>query len=102
MTEWLEYFVDGVAEELGRVRDKVLDLSKDRRLYGKIGQVALNARQIEILKFIEEHNAMSNPDFVRLFPKVSDDTILRDIKDLMEKGIIRKSGKTKGAKYQLQ
>lgn len=102
MTEWLEYFVDGVAEELGRVRDKVLDLSKDRRLFGKIGQVALNARQIEILKFIEEHNAMSNPDFVRLFPKVSDDTILRDLKDLMEKGIIKKTGKTKGAKYQLQ
>jgi predicted HTH transcriptional regulator len=30
---------------------------------------------------------------------VSEDTILRDLTDLMDKGIIKKEGKTKAARY---
>jgi predicted HTH transcriptional regulator len=30
---------------------------------------------------------------------VSDDTLLRDLKDLIKKGILRKEGKTKAAQY---
>ncbi|HBU21529.1 TPA: hypothetical protein DEB02_01135, partial [Candidatus Beckwithbacteria bacterium] len=36
------------------------------------------------------------------FADVSDDTILRDIKDLMDKGILKKKGSTKAAYYMMR
>jgi len=101
MTFWLEYFTHGVEKELERIKIQVLSLSKDRKLKLKIGQVALNERQLVIINTLEAEKEISNPDFIDLFPKVSDDTILRDIKDLMDKGIVIKKGRTKGAKYHL-
>ncbi|HLD03554.1 MAG TPA: Fic family protein [Candidatus Dojkabacteria bacterium] len=101
LTNWLEYFTDGVSEELHRVKEQVLVLSMDRRLRTKLGQVALNERQIDIINYIEEYREFKNPDFGKLFPKISDDTILRDLKDLMEKGLIVKKGRTKASNYQL-
>jgi len=99
MTDWLTYFTNGMMVELNKIKDKVWELSKDRRLRLRVGQVALNERQLEIINTLESEGAISNPDFDELFPKVSDDTILRDLKDLIEKGIVMKKGRTKGAKY---
>ena len=101
LSQWLEYFTKGVDKELDRIKGQVLDLSKDRKLKLKVGQVALNERQLMIISTLEIDGEISNPDFVELFPKVSDDTILRDLKDLMEKNIVIKKGRTKGAKYVL-
>jgi len=101
MTQWLEYFTLGMEKELERIKEQVLNLSKDRKLKLKIGQVALNERQLTIINTLEAEKEISNPDFAELFSKVSDDTILRDLKDLMDKGIVVKKGRTKGAKYYL-
>jgi Fic family protein len=101
MTLWLEYFTHGVEKELERIKLQVLNLSKDRKLKLKIGQVALNEWQLVIINTLEAEKEITNPDFIDLFPKVSDDTILRDLKDLMDKGIVVKKGRTKGAKYHL-
>jgi Fic family protein len=101
LTAWLEYFTKGVEKELDRIKGQVLELSKDRKLKLKVGQVALNERQLMIIGTLETDGEISNPDFVGMFPKVSDDTILRDLKDLMEKNIVMKKGRTKGAKYVL-
>ena len=38
-------------------------------------------------------------ELIRLIPMISEDTILRDLKDLMDKGIIKKEGRTKSARY---
>jgi Fic family protein len=99
LTYWLEYFAKGVAEELNRIKKKVLAISMDRRMMMKVGQVSLNERQIKIIDFLETYREIKNPDFNELFPKVSDDTILRDLKDLQDKKIIVKKGRTKGARY---
>lgn len=99
LTSWLEYFSRGVSEELSRIKDKVLAISRDRRLKLKVGQVALSKRQIKIIDFLETYREIKNPDFSELFPKVSDDTILRDLKDLQDKKIIKKKGRTRGARY---
>ena len=88
-----------MSKELNKIKEKVWNLSKDRRLRMKVGQVALNERQLLIINTLEAENELSNPDFDELFPKISDDTILRDLKDLIEKGIVIKKGRTKGAKY---
>ena len=99
LTIWLEFFVKGLADELTRIKNKVLTLSRDLKLKNSVGQVALNDRQIEIISFIETNGFIKNQDWQELFRDVSDDTILRDLKDLIEKDIIKKTGRTKAARY---
>lgn len=99
LTYWLEFFAKGLAVELSRIKDRVIKLSKDYRLRKDVGQVALNERQIKIIDFVQEYGEIRNKDWQDLFPVVSDDTILRDLKDLTEKGIVKKEGRTKAARY---
>ncbi len=101
ISQWLEYFTTGLAVELGRIKTRILDISRDVKVKNKVGQMALNDRQIEIIKFLEENEKIQNADWQRLFPKVSDDTILRDLKDLIDKKLIKKKGSTKAARYEL-
>ncbi|KXK26752.1 MAG: Adenosine monophosphate-protein transferase SoFic [candidate division WS6 bacterium OLB20] len=101
MTWWLEYFVAGVSVELGRIKARVLELSRDQKLLQKLGQVALNDRQMQIVQYLEENEEIRNQDFAVQFPDVSDDTILRDLKDLIDKKIVVKKGRTKAARYLL-
>ena len=102
MTVWLEYFCEGLADELVRVKEKVQKLSLDIRLKGKTGQIVLSERQVKIVEYIETYGSISNRQWRGLLREYSDDTILRDLKDLQKKGLIRKRGSTKGAVYVLK
>ena len=100
LTEWLEYFTFGLAAELERVKDQVLKLSRDIKLKGKLGkQVALSERQIKLIETLNNQGKLTTSEANELLPMVSPDTILRDFKDLMDKGVVKRKGKTKGAYY---
>ena len=103
LTAWLEYFTEGLAIELTRVKEKVLNLSRDARLKENLGgqQLALTPRQIKIIEYIQSAGFLQNKAFFEVFPMISEDTVLRELKDLTEKGIIKKEGSTKGAKYMM-
>lgn len=103
LTPWLEYFTEGLAIELTRIREKIKNLSIDEQLKQKLGgrQIFLSDRQITIVEYLQKAGYLQNQQFKFVFPMVSEDTILRELKDLMEKRIIVKKGKTKGAKYLL-
>lgn len=104
LTNWEEYFTEGLAIELTRIKGKVLRLSADVHLKEKLGgkQVFLTERQIAIMEYIQRVGYLSNEGFADLFPKISEDTVLRDLHDLMKKGIIKKEGRTKAARYILR
>lgn len=104
LTAWLEYFTEGLAIELTRVKEKVQRLSIDIHLKEKLGgkQVFLTERQIAIMEYIQRVGYLSNQGFKDLFPKISEDTVLRDLHDLLKKGIVKKEGKTKAARYMLR
>lgn len=103
LTQWLEYFAEGVAIEFSRVKDQVQHLSVDLKLKAAAGgQIFLNPRQIKIVEHIENVGYLSNAEFKNLLPMVSEDTVLRDLKDLMEKKILKKKGKTKAARYMMK
>jgi Fic family protein len=101
VTGWLEYFSEGLAIELTRVKEKVLTLSRDVKLKEELGgqQMMLTPRQIKIMEYIQQTGFLQNKSFFELFPMVSEDTVLRELKDLLTKGIIKKEGITKGARY---
>lgn len=97
---WLEYFTKGLAIELTKIKEKIQRLSVDVHLKEKLGgQVFLTDRQIKIMEYIQSIGLLQNRSFGDLFPMVSEDTILRELKDLVKKKIIKKVGKTKAARY---
>src|SRR5258708_632016 len=104
MTYWLEYFCFGLAVELDKIKQHVLKLSRDVQLKDALGgvQVALTDRQIAMLELLRQKKNAVTGDFARIFPMISTDTILRDLKDMLKKGIIRKEGVTKGVVYFLR
>lgn len=103
LTYWLEYFCYGLALEIERVKEQVLKLSKDLKLKKELGQqVALSERQVLILELLQNQGEITSKDAQKVLPNVSVDTILRDLKDLMEKGVVDKHGVTKGVTYSLK
>ena len=102
MTYWLEYFCYGIAIGIDKVREQVTKLSKDLKLKKQLGkQVALSERQIILLELFQQQEHITSDDAQKVLPNVSVDTILRDVKDLIAKGVIKKRGVTKGVTYQL-
>lgn len=102
LTYWLEYFCYGLALEIDKIKQKVLKISKDLKLKQQLGeQVALSERQLILLELLQQQGKISSSDAQEVLPNVSVDTILRDLKDLMAKGVVKKHGVTKGVTYQL-
>ncbi len=102
LTYWLEYFCYGLAIEIEKVRNQVTRLSKDLKLKKQLGeQVALSERQIILLELFQQQEKVTSDDMKSVLPNISVDTILRDVKDLITKGIIEKKGVTKGVHYKL-
>ncbi len=103
LTAWLEYFCFGAAVEFEKIKQKILKLSKDLRLKQKIGgqPIFLNERQTKIVEYIQEVGYLQNRAFPSVFPEISEDTVLRDLKDLIKKGLVKKVGSTKASRYLL-
>ena len=45
---------------------------------------------------------ITNTDYRKIFPGITDRTVLNDLKDLVTKGVLKRIGKTKGAYYMLR
>jgi Fic family protein len=100
LTKWLEYFTKVVAVELEKIKEKVKKLSIDSKLKVRIGQqVALSERQMKLVEYLSENTSAAMKEIKEIFPMISEDTVLRDLKDLMDKAIVKKEGSTKGARY---
>lgn len=100
LTEWLNFFTKALAIELNKIKDRVRGMSIDFRWRDRLGrQIALSERQIKLIEHLTDHERLFMKQARELLEKVSDDTILRDIKDLMDKGVLKKRGKTKAAYY---
>ena len=101
LTNWLEYFTEGLAIELNKIKERVEKISVDGRIRQKLGgkPLLLSDRQLKIIEYIQQTGFLQNQAFDQLFPMVSEDTILNELKPLLKNGIIKKQGVTKGAKY---
>ncbi len=101
LTTWLEYFSLGLSIELSKIKEKVENISIDAKLKERLGgkPLLLSNRQLKIIEYIQKTGFLQNQAFEQLFPMVSEDTILNELKSLVKSGIIKKQGVTKGAKY---
>lgn len=100
ITPWLEYFTGALAIELTKIKDKVRKLSVDTKLKVKFGeQIALSERQMRLIEYLSDQGGAGMGELKKVLPMVSEDTVLRELRDLMDKGIVKKEGSTKASKY---
>ncbi len=101
LSSWLEYFTSGAGIEFEKIKEKILKLSKDVKLKEKFGgqQIYLTERQMKMIEYIQEVGYIQNQTFRDVFPDVSEDTVLRDLQNMIKKGLIKKIGSTKSARY---
>lgn len=103
ITSWLEYFVFGAANKVSALKDRVRQVSTESHIKDKLGeQVELTERQMIIMEYLKRHKFMRNADFRKIFPDYSDDTVLRELKFMKQKGLVQKVGGTKKAQYVLK
>ncbi|MDO9027472.1 MAG: Fic family protein, partial [Candidatus Roizmanbacteria bacterium] len=101
LSSWLEYFTLGAGIEFEKIKEKILKLSKDVKLKERFGgqQIYLTERQMKMIEYVQEVGYIQNQTFRDVFPEVSEDTVLRDLQDMIKKGLIKKIGSTKSARY---
>ena len=103
LTPWLTVFTKALAAELSRIKEQVRELSVDIKIKQKMGQqVALSERQMKIVEYLNSNGEISMAEARGVLSMVSEDTILRELRYLMDKGVITKRGSTKAARYLLQ
>ena len=103
LTPWLDTFTKALAVELSKVKDKVRELSVDIKIREKHGkQIGLSARQMTLVEYLNAHGEVTMGVARELLSMVSEDTILRDLKYLLDNEVVVKKGSTKGARYVLK
>jgi len=103
LTPWLTTFTRALSVELTRIKEKIRELSVDIKIKQRMGkQVALSERQMKIVEYLNSNGEIGMGEARGILQMVSEDTILRDLRYLMEKGVLLKKGSTKAAKYVLK
>ena len=85
LTSWLAYFVEGLATQLAGVQTRG---ERAIRLDVLIRERGLSNRQATALGRIVEHGSLAIKDFERLCPDVNRRSLQRDIRAMIEQGIV--------------
>ena len=62
----------------------------------------LNERQVSALRYLTEHDSITNREFRELAPDVTDETARRDLADLVDRNLILKVGDKRATYYILK
>jgi Fic family protein len=98
MTSWLEYFVEGLTTQLAEVRERGEQAIRRDVL---VKEHRLSDRQAKALSYIMEQGSLSIQDFERLSPEVNRRTLQRDLKAMVDRGLIVTEGETHHLLYRL-
>ena len=98
LTCWLEYFVEGLTAQLAEVRERG-ELAIRRDVLTK--EHGLSDRQTKALSHILEHGSLTIQDFEGLFPDINRRTLQRDLKAMVDQGLIVSEGATHQLRYRL-
>jgi predicted HTH transcriptional regulator len=98
MTGWVEYFVEGLTTHLVEVRERGEQAIRRDVL---IKEHSLSDRQAKALGHILEHGSLTIQDFEHLFPKVNRRSLQRDLKAMVDRGLIVTEGETHHLLYRL-
>ena len=98
MTVWLEYFVEGLTAQLAEVRERCEQAIRRDML---VKEHRLSDRQARALAHILEHGSLTIKDFEGLCPDVNRRSLQRDLKTMVDLGLIVTEGETHQLCYRL-
>jgi Fic family protein len=98
LTQWLEYFTDGVLLSISKVKEKVLQLSLEGHKKAARGQVALTEKQTKIIEQIISNGRITSGEIQKMF-KISRPAAYKEIKKLIELNLIETKGAGKAIYY---
>lgn len=96
MTGWIEYFAIGLASQLSNVRERG-ELAIRRDILALRGQ--LSKRQALAVDFVLENGRIAIGDFQELCPDAHRRTLQRDLKLMVEHGLLIRHGSTNKVEY---
>jgi len=99
MTVWLEYFVEGLATQLREVQERG-ELVIRREVLAQ--KHALSERRRAALELALEHGGLTIHDFERLCAGVSRRSLQRDLRAMVEMGLLDPEGATNRLLYRLK
>jgi Fic family protein len=99
MTGWLEYFVEGLTTQLTEVKQRGEQAIRRDVL---VKQHGLSDRQAKAVQHILEHGSLTIQEFGGLCPEVNRRTLQRDLKALLNKGVLVAEGATNQLIYRLK
>jgi len=104
ITEWLTWFLDCLGHAIANAEELLSKVLFKAHLWGKINQSPVNERQREIInRMLEDDFAghMNTSKYAKL-AKCSNDTALRDIQALVQRGLfMQNSGSGRSTSYRL-
>ncbi len=100
LTNWLEYFVEGVNVSIEEVKKRVTKLSSERLRRAREGQIALTERQMQIVQFVNQNGRITIGDISRMF-KITRQAALKEVSKLLGLDVVKLRGKGRGAHYVL-
>ncbi|MFH0824768.1 MAG: Fic family protein [Pseudomonadota bacterium] len=103
ITAWLRRYLDFLDRAVERAEEIPADVLKKARFWGRVADVRLNDRQKDILmRLLEDFEGNLNTSKYAKIEKCSQDTALRDIKELLDLGILQKdTGGGRSTSYSL-
>ena len=99
MTGWLEFFIEGLSTQLAEVRERGEQAIRRDVL---IKEYSLSDRQAKALGYIVENGSLTIQDFEAICPEVNRRTLQRDLKAMLDKGILVSEGATYHQEYRLK
>ena len=100
LTCWLEYFCEGVAFTISRVREKIELLSGGRYRGQTEPQISLTKRQTDIVETTGRLGKITSREMQTMF-KISAQAVHKEIKKLLDQKVVRLVGKGRAAHYEL-
>lgn len=99
LTGWLDYFIEGLATQMDEVRERGQRVIRRDVIARKHG---LNKRQALAVGHLLENPKLRIEDFERLCPKVNRRTLQRDLKNMVEQGVLKAKGAARASEYALK
>lgn len=98
MTKWLEYFSDGLATQLQEIK-ALGKQAIEQDLLAK--QHHLSERQKLAIEYMIKHDHLTIQEFEKICPDVTRRTLQRELRGLVNKGLIKTGGATSNLIYEL-
>lgn len=99
LTGWLEYFLRGLSTQLQEVKTLGKEVIEKDIL---IKKYHLSKRQKLIIEYITKYGSITIKEFEKMCPDVTRRTLQRELKGLVNKGILKSSGSTSSMIYEMQ